>query len=146
MSLTYSLISGNNYKITGYTGTSTDVLIYDSITNVNGKINFVAIDNNAFKNSGVTSVTIPNSITSIGSNAFDTTLSLNTVSIDQINSNISIINNSTFLNSNMTSFTLPNSVITIDSYAFQNTRYQPIIKSSYAVHLSYMYCIPLNSY
>ncbi len=82
--------------------------------------NFVtSIGDNAFKNcSGLTSVTIPNSVTTIGSYVFSDCSSLTSVTIGN---SVTSIGTSAFSNcSGMTSVTIGNSVTSIGSNAFYN--------------------------
>ena len=68
--LTYGFsftLSGSTYKVTGYTGSATNIVIPSTY---NGKA-VTSIGNSAFENrSSLTSITIPTSITSFGNNAF----------------------------------------------------------------------------
>ena len=113
---------GNKYiTITGYSGSSTNVVIPEYI-NVNGEDIIVReIKNNAFySNDIITSVTIPNSVTTIGNDAFRDCSNLTTVTISE-NSNLTTIGSSAFFNcSSLTSIYIPNSVTTIGSSAFSN--------------------------
>ena len=68
--------------------------------------------------SGLTSVTIPNSVTNIGSSAFEGCSGLTSVTIP--NSVTSISNRAFNSCSGLTSVTIPNSVTSIGSYAFYN--------------------------
>lgn len=84
-------------------------------TNVN------ALGNSVFYrayNSILTSVTIPDSVTSIGSGAFSGCTSLTKVTIPNSVTNIA---NSTFFGcSNLTSVTIPNGVTSIEGFAFRS--------------------------
>ena len=64
--------------------------------------------------------TIPNSITSIGNNAFNGATSLASVDFEP-NSLLTTIGNQAFKQTNITSITIPNSVTSIGANAFQNT-------------------------
>ena len=68
--------------------------------------------------SGLTSINIPNSVTSIGSGAFYDCSSLTSVTIP--NSVTSIRNSAFFGCSSLTSITIPNSVTSIGNWAFWN--------------------------
>ena len=70
--------------------------------------------------SGLTSVTIPNSVTSIGSQAFRDCSNLTSVTIP--NSVTTIGDHAFYYCSGLTSITIPNSVTTITDYAFYGCR------------------------
>lgn len=79
---------------------------------------FQKIDASAFRGLGITSVTIPNSVTTIGSEAFtDNKLT----SIDIPNS-VTTIDSDAFVNNKLTSVDIPNSVTTIGDRAFAVNR------------------------
>jgi hypothetical protein len=100
--------------ITKYTGEATTVVIPAAI---DGKP-VVAIGGwAAFSGSKLTSVTIPNSITSIGQGAFDDT-PLTSVTIPN---SVTTIEDYAFRRTKLTSVTIPNSVTTIGNYAFYRT-------------------------
>ncbi len=68
--------------------------------------------------SGLTSVTIPNSVTTIGESAFANLSSLTSVTIPN---SVTTIGESAFIRcSGLTSITIPNSVTSIGEFAFQN--------------------------
>jgi DNA polymerase III epsilon subunit-like protein len=106
--------------ITGYTGNGGAVNIPSSI---DGKP-VVSIGNNAFcdyNNSnytytgkGLTSVTIPNSVTTIGYNAFRN----NQLTSVTIPNSVTTIGDVAFSDNQLTSVTIPNSVTTIGKHAF----------------------------
>ena len=106
-------------NITGYTGSSTNVVI-PSLINVDGEnIPVKAIADNAFyKFDFLTSMYIPDSVTTIGSRAFCSCTNLTTVTISE-NSQLNTIEDSAFSScSSLTSIYIPSSVTTIGSYAF----------------------------
>ena len=116
--LVYQLDEINNTAtVTKYNGTGGNVIIPSSI-NVNS-INYtvVSIGTYAFKGKGLTSITIPNSITSIGNNAFDSCTSLTSATIGE---GVVTIGTSVFQNSGLKSITIPNSVTSIGNKAFYN--------------------------
>ena len=78
----------------------------------------VTIGNNAFRDSGLTSITIPNSVTSIGNGAFQFCNSLTSVTIGN---SVTTIGGFAFYNcTGLTSITIPNSVTTIGKSAFSS--------------------------
>ncbi|MDR3171053.1 MAG: leucine-rich repeat domain-containing protein [Treponema sp.] len=134
----YTLMNGT-ISIWSYTGTAKDVRIPDRIiglpvTNIGGfsieyyvgafsedQLTSVTIPNSvttigkdAFSWNKLTSVTIPNSVTSIGENAF----SENQLTSVTISNSVTTIGNGAFSWNKLTSVTIPNSVISIGSYAF----------------------------
>ncbi|MBO8426338.1 MAG: leucine-rich repeat domain-containing protein [Firmicutes bacterium] len=113
--------NGDKYiTIIGYTGSSTNVVIPSSI-NVNGEdIPVKAIASNAFYyNDTITSITIPDSVTTIGSYAFKRCSNLAAVTFGE-NSQLTSIGYSAFSYcSFLTSVNIPDSVTTIGSHAFE---------------------------
>jgi hypothetical protein len=99
--------------ITGYRGTATVVEIPATI---NGQA-VVAIGRSAFAASGLTSVTIPYGVTSIGDWAF--TISARLASV-MIPSSVTAIGRGAFAGSRLTSVTIPNGVTSIGGFAFAN--------------------------
>ena len=103
------------------TGTITKYVESDTVVVIPSKINGITVEmigNTAFFNSAVTSVTIPDSVTSISDDAF--------VNCPQL-TNISIPNSVTYIGfsafnscTSLKSITLPSSLSTIQSYAFCN--------------------------
>jgi hypothetical protein len=72
-------------RITGYTGTDADVVIPSTIDG----LPVTSIETNALTHSSLTSVTIPNSVTSIGDSAFSYCSSLTAITVDSANQNYS---------------------------------------------------------
>ena len=108
-------------KIIGYNiEGGTDVVIPSQI---DGKT-VVAIGDNAFFDSntglglGITSVIIPNIVTSIGRSAFEG----NKLTNVEIPSSITAIGNYAFANNKLTNVTIPSSVTLIASYAFADNK------------------------
>jgi len=111
-------VTDNKATITKYYGDNKDVVIPDTI-DVNGTpADVVAIGASAFYNSGVTRVTIPARVTSIGAIAFKNCANLTTVTFKS-GSQLSIIGNSSFMGSYaLSSIVLPDTVTSIGDYAF----------------------------
>ena len=119
--------SATAVTITGYTGTGGAVTIPSSIgglpvTSMRGRVQQMWFDSfiyySAFAySSGLTSVTIPNSVTSIGDYAFYGCSGLTSVAIP--NSVTSIGQKAFFNCTGLTSVTIPNSVTSIGRQAFQ---------------------------
>ena len=98
--------------------TNTNTLIYGCQNTVIPNT-VTSIGNQAFYNcSGLTSITIPNSVTSIGNQAFYNCSGLTSITIP--NSVTSIGNNAFSGCSGLTSINIPNSVTSIGSYAFRD--------------------------
>lgn len=105
----------SKYNKTAYSG---NVVIPETITYYGQTFNVKYIDDHAFIGcTGLTSVTIPNSVISIGSSAFDGCRSLTSVTIPE---SITTINSYTFTScSALTSITIPESVKSIGEGAFR---------------------------
>ena len=121
-------------SITGYTGRDRNVVIPERI----GGVKVEAIADNAFRSSNITSVVIPEGVTSIGSYAFGYCSSLKSATIPgsvkdwysafsncaglesvEIKEGITNIGGSAFQNCTaLTSVTIPEGVTSIGSYAF----------------------------
>jgi hypothetical protein len=78
----------------------------------------ITIGDNAFYYSSLTSVTIGNSVTSIGNGAFDTNYALTSLTIGN---SVESIGSYSFYGTLLTSVTIPASVTSIDQYAFTNS-------------------------
>ena len=106
---------------------------YSYGSNIQPSVNFPlvkVIGDNAFKSSYLTSITIPNSVTSIGSGAFSGCNNLTAITVDTANTAYSSDNGVLYNNSKTTliqypagktgtSFTIPGSVINIGADAFR---------------------------
>ena len=107
--------TGETLIITGYNADGgTDVVIP---SNINGK-KVVEIASNAFQNKQLTSVIIPNSVTSIGDYAFWE----NQLTSITIPSSVTSIGDSAFWENQLTSVTIPSSVTYMGASAFNNNQ------------------------
>lgn len=75
----------------------------------------IAIGNTAFRNRQLISITIPNSVITIGEGAFEVNTSLTSVTIG---SSVTTIGEGAFFRNNLSSVVIPNSVTIIDDTAF----------------------------
>lgn len=107
--------SESGVTITGYTGSATTLDIPDTI---NGKP-VTAIGEDAFQYRSLTSVTIPDSVTTIGADAFKECRSLTSVTIGN---NVTSIGNYAFLYCAFASVTIPDSVTSIGAAAFYGNK------------------------
>lgn len=114
--------NGADITITGYNGAGGDVTIPDSIygkpvTSIGGYLDLHQAYHGAFEDEdSLTSVTLPNSVTSIGNSAFYSCSYLTRVTIG---SGVTSIGEYAFYYcSNLTSITIPNSVTSIGGRAF----------------------------
>jgi len=113
--------SGNGVSIgaaPGFTfGPNTHLVLPDKI----GEQDVIAISNFAFADqTGVTRVTIPKFVISIGTSAFINNIQLHTINF-ATNGNLAIIDNRAFENTNLWQVDLPNTVTSIGSWAFNRT-------------------------
>ena len=114
----YYELNTTNHTATVTKGGSGDIVIPESITYKNRPFNVTSIGWYAFQSPGLTSVTIPNSVTSISPQAFSGCTGLTSVIIGN---SVTSIGNSAFSDcSGLTSITIPNSVTSIGMYAFYN--------------------------
>ena len=87
--------------------------------------NVKTLDNEAFKNSNLTSITLPNSITEIGKSVFENCKKLEAVTLSE---NIKIINENTFLNcEKLKNVYLPDKVEIIKIYSFGGVGIEKIL-------------------
>ena len=111
----FGIINGVN-TLCGYLGNKTSIVLPESC-----KWGNYAIGNRVFQDrTGLTSVTIPNSVTNIGENAFEYCRSLTSVTIPN---SVTGIGKLAFKGcSSLTSVTIPNSVTSIGENAFEYCR------------------------
>jgi len=103
----------NTITITGYIGSDSNVIIPAT---TNG-LPVTSIYDSAFAYSALTSVTIPDSVTTIGNDAFAACFSLTNVTFGN---GVTSIGDLAFANTALTSVTLPNSVTLIGDSAFNS--------------------------
>jgi acetyltransferase-like isoleucine patch superfamily enzyme len=124
--------SAAGFTIIGTEGRARDLIIPESI----GGIPIIAIGENAFIRSGLTMVTIPDTVITIGEGAFShndlTTLAIgdNVTTIGQrsfshnrlndltIGAGVTTIGLGAFANNHLETLIIPDGVVTIDAYAF----------------------------
>ncbi|WP_294747291.1 leucine-rich repeat domain-containing protein [uncultured Prevotella sp.] len=106
---------GDNYIPFEYTG---NVIIPEEVTYMNRIYKVTSIGNWTFYDCGLISITIPNSVTSIGENAFAFCSGLTSVTIP--NSVTSIGKKAFYGCFGLTSVTIPNSITSIGSGVFQS--------------------------
>src|SRR5574344_1536703 len=124
----------SNATFTTTTGSSATAVKYDALTSIgdyaftscsglttfdmSGATNLTSIGDNAFSTSGLTSITIPASVTSIGDHAFSSCSGLTSVTIP---ASVTFIGGSAFSYcTGLTSITIPASVTSIGNSAFSH--------------------------
>lgn len=141
----YSVNNDNTIKITGYTGSETDIIIPSEI---DGKP-VTIIGNSAFKEKGLTSVEIPDTVVTIEDEAFMNNLltsvklgenletignwafyslnnNYNRLESIEFPSKLKTIGNSAFSGNNINSITFSENLETIGNFAFNNNNLQSI--------------------
>ena len=116
----------NGYRVTSI-GDSAFFTCW-SLSSITIPNSVTSIGSYAFYRTSLSSITIPNSVTSIEDYAFFTCFSLSSITIP--NSVTSIGNSAFYKCSSLSSITIPNSVINIANYAFE-----------YCYELSSIYCL-----
>lgn len=120
-------INGDNITIDGYLGDNVNVEIPSEIENHNifympnevfQKYTVSSISQNAFQNSNINSIILPDTITSIDSSSFENCLNLKSVTLSN---NLTSIGSSAFKNCNkLQSIVIPDNVVNIGPNAFEN--------------------------
>lgn len=111
----YEVISGtNNVKVTGYTGTATDVVIPTVVTNSGTNYNVTIIGDTALGNKGLTSVVLPSYLTNIERLAF-TQNKLTNISFP---STLTFIGEYAFYDNNLTELVFPIGTINFENDIF----------------------------
>lgn len=100
--------------ITGYLGAATDLIIPDKINGVD----VLSISDNVFLDKGLTSVTLPSTLTSIQSHAFEG----NSLTSITLPSSLESIEGLAFAENLIEDIVIPDSVTNMDSYAFYRNR------------------------
>jgi len=125
--------------ITGYLGTDTDIIIPSTINGVD----VTSIGDYAFYDRtndvgvGLTSVVIPNSVTSIGKSAFR----VNNLTSITIPNSVTSISSHVFYGNKLNHAVIPNSVTSIGTYAFHyNEITSVVIPNNIAVLSNYVFC------
>ena len=120
---TYALIdNGNAYRVTDYTGTSSTVVIPSiykekPVTEIGSTTNNSSNTSAFHNNSNITSITIPEGVTSIGRFDFFYCPNLTSVTIP---STVTVIGDWSFMyNTSLTNINIPAGVTTIGNFVFQ---------------------------
>ena len=125
--ITY-LLNSPVASVIGYTGSSTTLNIPSTIIYSSTTYSVTSIGVSAFQSSSLQSITIPNSVTSIGDSAFYLCTSLQSITFGQASQLITIGNLTFYICSSLQSITIPNSVTSIGNLAFYKcTNLQNII-------------------
>ena len=126
-------ITISNRNMIGYSNTITNLVIPKSFIDNGTEYKVVGIGNRAFFNcTSLTSITIPSSVTSIGSyQVFGRSMSLNSITVDSTNTSFRSINGILFdknkstiicfpAGKSDTSYNIPDTVTKVGNYAFDN--------------------------
>ncbi|WP_138754073.1 leucine-rich repeat protein, partial [Paenibacillus sinopodophylli] len=133
---TYTALSGGKAAINSYNGSSKVIVIPSSLdgntvtridvdafrerglTSVTMPNTLVEIGNNTFTDNNLTTLIIPDSVTTIGSYAF----ARNNISSVYISESLNSLGMAAFEDNLLSSLTLPNSLSSIGSYSFKNNQ------------------------
>lgn len=115
-------LSNSTATITGYKGSSSDIIIPDEIEGYP----VTGIANEAFRSLGLTSVTIPEGVISIGSSAFHS----NALTSITIPNSVISISDRVFAWNNIVDLVIPDSVTSIGDYAFSSNNLSNVILSN----------------
>ena len=108
----YTVAHNGDVTITGYTGTAADVQVPATIEN----LPVIAIGAEAFRESGVVSVTIPEGVTSVGDSAFYDCIDLKTVVLPSTLTSLGA--NAFFFCESLTQINIPAGVTRIEADTF----------------------------
>lgn len=138
----YIIVDSKTLTITQYTGTSLEVQVpseYDGKT-------VTALGNGAFRGTEVTSVTVPDTITSIGDRTFSNCPNLASISLPE---GLTKIDNNAFEYSfSLKSITLPSTLESLGRYAFSGSGIESIEipeKVTLLDHFAFFQCSNLKS-
>lgn len=106
-------------SITKYVGSSTDIIIPETIEG----LNVIEISKDAFSQKGITSVVLPSSIKKIGEAAFYE----NNITTLILPEGLEYIGPSSFYNNSISSLTIPTSLDVIEDFAFQNNELTEVL-------------------
>lgn len=105
-------VSGAEIEITNYTGPAGEIVIPNTLGSGGEPVTQIA--NEAFRNKGLTKVTVPHTVQVIGKEAFQN----NQITNVNLSSTVKEIGQSAFANNALTEIILPHSVTTLGDYAF----------------------------
>lgn len=110
--------------VTGYNGTDKNVIIPSTVRSHGYEYTVRHIGAGAFYNKQINKVQLPNTLTSIGNNAFS---SNQLTEINLPDGNLTTIGSNAFLNNKLTNLEIPFSVFNIGSQAFMNNQITNIV-------------------
>jgi len=90
-----------------------------ALTSITIPSNITTIDNNAFNNTGLTSITLPNTVSTVNSSAFKNCNKLVSVTLSSHTSFTTLSSNLFFACAALTSITIPSNITTIDTGVFE---------------------------